>query len=126
MTTMPSLTMSEAMVPVKVSPCCVVALSRVWVMRMGRVVPGEGDVAEGGWWWRRRRWRRLHGRWGESATCGEGVSVGADWRLSARTSVWWQQVALIWVLEAEAARAGLMVAVVAAATAGAGLERSGY
>src|SRR5216684_4229606 len=40
MTTTPSLTMSEAMVPLKVSPCCVVALSRVWVMRMGRVVPG--------------------------------------------------------------------------------------
>src|SRR6266851_5682041 len=40
MTTTPSLTMSEAMVALKVSPCCVVALSRVWVMRMGRVVPG--------------------------------------------------------------------------------------
>src|SRR5258708_21426290 len=32
--------MSEATMPVKVSPCWVVALSRVWVMRMGRVVPG--------------------------------------------------------------------------------------
>src|SRR5205823_14288739 len=40
MTTTPSETTSAAMVPVRVSPCCVVALSRVWVMRMGSVVPG--------------------------------------------------------------------------------------
>src|ERR1700733_14368983 len=40
MTTRPSEMMSEAMVPVKFSPCCVVALSRVSVIRMGMVVPG--------------------------------------------------------------------------------------
>jgi len=65
MTTMPSLTMSEAMVPVKVSPCCVVAAVEGLGDADGEGGPWvEGDVAEGGWWWRRRRWRRLHGRWG--------------------------------------------------------------
>src|SRR5580704_2660989 len=40
MTTRPSMMMSEARVPVKRSPCWVVALSRVSVMRMGMVVSG--------------------------------------------------------------------------------------
>src|ERR1700723_3112269 len=40
MTTRPSEMMSEATVPVKFSPCCVVALSRVSVIRIGMVVPG--------------------------------------------------------------------------------------
>src|SRR5437879_2903086 len=84
MTTTPSETMSEATVPVKVSPCCVVALSRVWVMRMGIVVPGLRVTL------RKVGWGGGGGGGGGScagagagaaATCGAGLSTGAGWRM---------------------------------------------
>ena len=69
MTTRPSQIMSAATVPEKVSPCWVVALSRVWVMRMGMVVPAGmvtlrkagavvAEAAVVGGHWQRRGWRR--------------------------------------------------------------------
>src|SRR5271170_609516 len=84
MTTRPSMTMSEAMVPVKVSPCWVVALSRVWVMRMGMVVPelmvmlwkvGAGGVGGGGGGAAGRSCAGGGGG-GTAATSGAGVSTG--------------------------------------------------
>src|SRR3954447_20118725 len=72
--------MSEAMVPVNVSPCCVVALSRVCVMRMGMVVPGvrvtlrkAGGGGGGGSF-------SAGCGGGAAAACGAGTSCGGDWR----------------------------------------------
>src|ERR1700678_4397248 len=76
-----SMRMSVAIVPVNVSPCWVVALSRVWVMRIGMMVSGVkvmfrkaggagggggggGSSCGGG------------GGGGATATCGAGISAG--------------------------------------------------
>ena len=82
MTIMPSEMMSDATVPVKVSPCWVVALSRVWVMRVGMVVPdvrvtlrkaggGGGGGGDGGC---------CAGAGVGAAACGAGTSSGGVWR----------------------------------------------
>ncbi len=79
---------SVATVPVKISPCWVVALSRVWVMRMGMVVPGGMVMLlEGrGWWGRLEAGAEpeLEAEVGRLSDSGAGVWTGRLARVGGR------------------------------------------